>query len=68
MHAAQAGVPIVRLQKLMGHATAAMTLRYMKHAPEAYLDEDARANAGHMQRDQEAEARAEAARSGFRTA
>lgn len=68
VHAAQAGVPIVRLQKLMGHATAAMTLRYMKHAPEAYLDEDARAIAGHMQRDQEAEARAEAARSGFRTA
>jgi hypothetical protein len=25
VHAAQAGVPIVRLQKLMGHATAAMT-------------------------------------------
>jgi hypothetical protein len=26
-----AGVPIVRLQKLLGHATATMTLRYMKH-------------------------------------
>ena len=39
--AAQAGVPIVRLQKLLGHATAHMTMRYMKHAPEAYFKEDA---------------------------
>ena len=41
VHAAQSGVPIVRLQKLMGHATPHMTLRYMKHAPEAYFKEDA---------------------------
>lgn len=40
VHAAQAGVPIVRLQKLLGHATATMTMRYMQHAKEAYLDED----------------------------
>lgn len=39
--AAQAGVPIVRLQKLLGHATPHMTMRYMKHAPEAYFKEDA---------------------------
>ncbi len=32
--AAQAGVPIVRLQKLLGHATPHMTLRYVKHAPD----------------------------------
>ena len=59
-----AGVPIVRLQKLLGHATAAMTLRYMKHAPEAYLDEDAAAIAAHMtgQGNREGMARAEAAR------
>ena len=49
VHAAQAGVPIVRLQKLLGHATAAMTMRYMKHAPEAYLSEDGAAIAAHMQ-------------------
>ena len=48
VHAAQAGVPIVRLQKLLGHATAAMTMRYMRHAPEAYLSEDGAAIAAHM--------------------
>jgi integrase len=64
VHAAMAGVPIVRLQKLLGHATATMTLRYMKHAPEAYLDEDAAAIAAHMggQHNREATARVEAAR------
>ncbi len=34
-------MPIVRLQKLLGHATAAMALRYMKYAPEASFAEDA---------------------------
>ncbi len=70
VHAAQAGVPIVRLQKLLGHATALMTMRYMKHAPEAYLQEDAAAIAGHMagKSDPEAAARAEAARQGLKTA
>ncbi len=64
VHAAQAGVPIVRLQKLLGHATAAMTMRYMKHAPEAYLVEDGEAIARHMsgEGDREAAARIEAAR------
>jgi hypothetical protein len=58
-----AAVPIVRLQKLLGHATA-VTLRYMKHAPEAYLDEDAAAIAAHMtgQGNRETTARVEAAR------
>lgn len=46
VHAAQSGVPIVRLQKLMGHAAPYMTLRYMKHAPEAYFAEDAARIAG----------------------
>src|SRR3989454_7627127 len=41
VHAAQAGVPIPRMQKLLGHATVAMAMRYMKHAPEAYFAEDA---------------------------
>jgi len=41
VHAAQSGVPIPRIQKLLGHATVAMAMRYMKHAPEAYFAEDA---------------------------
>ena len=69
IHATQAGVPIVRLQKLLGHATAIMTMRCMKHAPEAYLDEDAAAIAGHLTGvDAEAVARAEAARREIRPA
>lgn len=70
VHAAQAGVPIVRLQKLLGHATAAMTMRYMKHAPEAYLAEDGDAIARHMsgETDQEAVARVGAARKGMKSA
>lgn len=70
VHAAQAGVPIVRLQKLLGHATAVMTMRYMKHAPEAYLDEDAAVIASHLTgaTDPEAAARVEAARREIRPA
>lgn len=34
VHTAQAGIPIVRLQKLLGHADRTMTMRYMKHAAE----------------------------------
>jgi integrase len=41
VHAVQSGVPLPRLQKLLGHATPAMVMRYAAHAPEAYLDEDA---------------------------
>jgi integrase len=68
VHAAMAGVPIVRLQKLMGHATATMTMRYMAHAPEAYMQEDATAIADHMggETDKEAAARVEAARKQMR--
>ena len=44
--ATQTGVPVVRLQKLLGHASPQMTMRYMKHAPEAYFDEDAAKIAG----------------------
>lgn len=70
VHAAQAGVPLVRLQKLMGHASPIMTMRYMKHAPEAYLAEDGAAIAEHMtaSSDAESEARSEAARSEVRSA
>jgi len=59
VHAAQAGVPIPRIQKLLGHATVAMAIRYMKHAPEAYFAEDAAKVAGSLTgaRDREEEAR-----------
>lgn len=41
VHAALAGVPIPRLQKLLGHASLLMTLRYMRHAPTEFMDDDA---------------------------
>lgn len=41
VHAAKAGVPIARLQKLLGHATPVMTMRYMKHSPQEFFEEDA---------------------------
>ena len=70
VHCAQAGVPIARLQKLLGHATPAMALRYMKHAPEAYFAEDAAKVAASLtgELDREREARAAAARANLRTA
>jgi len=70
VHCAQAGVPIARLQKLLGHATPAMALRYMKHAPEAYFAEDAAKVAASLTGalDREREARAAAARANLRTA
>jgi integrase len=70
VHAAQAGVPIPRLQKVMGHATATMTLRYMAHAPEAYLDEDLEAIVLHQSgvTDREAQARVDEARNRIRRA
>lgn len=70
VHAAQDGVPIVRLQKLMGHATPQMTMRYMRHAPESYPDHDGALIADHVagHTDREVEARAQAARDWMRTA
>ncbi len=64
VHAAQAGVPIPRIQKLLGHATVAMAMRYMKHAPEAYFAEDAAKVAASLTgvRNREQEARVELAR------
>ncbi|HET8622335.1 MAG TPA: site-specific integrase [Gemmatimonadales bacterium] len=41
VHSARAGVPLARLQKLLGHTSPVMTMRYLKHAPESYLDQDA---------------------------
>ncbi len=64
VHATQAGVPIPRIQKLLGHATVAMAMRYMKHAPEAYFAEDAAKVAGSLTgaRDREEEARVDLVR------
>jgi integrase len=41
VHAIQSGLPLPRLQKLLGHATPAMTMRYARHAGEGYFAEDA---------------------------
>jgi integrase len=70
VHCAQAGVPIARLQKLLGHATPAMALRYMKHAPEAYFTEDAARVAASLAGalDRERDARVAAARGSLRPA
>lgn len=58
-----------RIQKLMGHATPAMSLRYAAHSPASYFTEDAARLAANIQGvDREAEARAKAAQSGLRTA
>jgi hypothetical protein len=63
-------VPIVRLQKLLGHASPHMTLRYMKHAPESYFQEDAAKMAASLsgERNREAEAQAVLARTGLKPA
>lgn len=62
VHAIQAGLPLPRLQKLLGHATPAMTMRYAWHAPEAYFAEDAAKSgaslSGAMDREEEAVRRA----------
>jgi hypothetical protein len=64
VHCAQAGVPIVRLQKLLGHASPHMTMRYMKHAPESYFAEDAAKVAASLtgQRDRELSAQVDLSR------
>lgn len=70
VHCARAGIPLARIAKLMGHATVAMTLRYLKHAPESYFSEDAARVAGSLtgQADAEAAAAAELLRSSMRPA
>ena len=61
VHAAIAGVPVVRLQELLGHASLTMTMRYMRHAPTAYLDVDAASISESMTHDREEDARRRAA-------
>ena len=48
VHAARSGVPLVRLQRLMGHCKPEMTLRYMRHAPDGDFAADAALVAGSM--------------------
>lgn len=48
VHAARAGVPLVRLQRLMGHSTPTRTLRYMRHAPDGDFVSDAERVASSM--------------------
>jgi integrase len=70
VHCARAGVPLARIQKLMGHATVAMTLRYLQHAPESHFEQDAARVAESLSgmRDAESQAAAELLRSGIRPA
>jgi integrase len=64
VHAARAGVPLVRLQKLMGHATPSVTMRYMRHAPDGDFAADAALVAGSTagDRQREEQSRAELVR------
>jgi len=41
VHALASGIPLARVQRLLGHRTAAMTLRYAQHAPEPHAENDA---------------------------
>jgi hypothetical protein len=41
VHWVMAGLPLARLQRILGHRTPAMTMRYARHSPEAYFAEDA---------------------------
>jgi len=60
VHAARGGVPLARLQRLMGHASPSMTMRYMRHSPNRDFAADAALVAESMavSGDREAEARA----------
>ena len=68
VHCAQAGIPIVRIQRLLGHSTPMMALRYMRHAPENYFAADAARVAASLSGapDREASAQAELARQRFK--
>lgn len=48
VHAARSGVPLARLQNLMGHAHPHMTMRYMRHGPNSDFAKDASLVAGSM--------------------
>jgi len=58
VHAVMAGVALPRLQKLMGHKSAAMTLRYAMHAVEPHTQDDAARIAASMTGTADREAKA----------
>jgi len=68
VHCAQAGIPIVRIQRLLAHSTPAMALRYMKHAPENYFAADAARVTASLSgiADREASAQTELTRQGLK--
>jgi integrase len=68
VHCAQAGIPIVRIQRLLGHSTPVMALRYMRHAPENYFAADAARVAASLSgiANREGRAQAELARQGLK--
>ena len=70
VHCAMARIPLARIQKLIGHATPVMTMRYLKHAPESYFPEDAARLAASLTgaHDREAEAAGALLRQSFRPA
>jgi integrase len=70
VHAVRNGVPIARLQKLLGHTTPVMTMRNLGHAPESYLDADAQRVAESLTGvlDKEQDARAALARGSLKRA
>jgi integrase len=70
MHWLLAGLPLVRLQKILGHATPAMTLRYMRHIPDQFFAQDAAKVAASLTgvESREATARAELARDSLKLA
>jgi integrase len=41
VHCVLAGIPLTRIQMMLGHATPGVTLRYARHAVEAHFSEDA---------------------------
>jgi len=53
-----AGVALPRIQKLMGHKTPAMTLRYAQHAVEPHAQDDAARIAASMAGTADREAKA----------
>jgi integrase len=70
VHWVLAALPIPRLQKILGHATPTMTMRYMRHAPDGFFAQDAARVAASLAgvESRETTARAELARDALKLA
>jgi integrase len=71
VHWILAGLPIARLQKILGHATPTMTMRYMRHSPDGFFAHDAAKVAASITgsaESREASARTELARESLKLA